>query len=34
MCADPLGKVSWQVYIIYILRDFGFVYTMLQKLGM
>lgn len=34
MCTDALEKVSWQVYIIYILRDFGFVYTILQKLGM
>lgn len=34
MCTDTLEQVSWQVYIIYILRDFGFVYTMLQRLGM
>lgn len=25
---------SWRVYTIYSLRDFGFVYTILQKLGM
>lgn len=34
MCTDTLEKVSWQVYIIYIVRDFGFVYTMSQRLGM
>lgn len=34
MCTDTLEKVSWQVYIIYIWSNFGFVYTILQKLGM
>lgn len=33
MRTDTLEKVSWQVDIIYILRGFGFVYTILQKLG-